>query len=173
MDSISEHEDRFRVLAERRIRDALESGELQVRGGPDQALDLDENPYVPEEWRTAFRVLKNAHYRPDWMELADEIEADLDAWRRAADVHFAYVRDQLAEVVGSPRGLLRLREVVAALKLRHARATAAHAAGLAEINRKIHRYNATVPSPGLKRWTIPADEEMARWAARLPAYLEY
>ncbi len=172
MDSASEHEDKFRMLAERRIRDGIVSGELRVPTGPDQVLDLEDNPYAPEDWRLVFRVLKNSHYRPDWMELADEIEQDIAAWRRAADTHFAEVRERLARAA-SPRGLGRLREEVASLKARHARATAWHARQIDEINRKIHRYNATVPSPSLMRGTIYAEEEMDRFAERLPAYLNY
>ena len=72
MDSVSEHEDKFRAMAERRIREAQDSGEFKVDTGPDKQLDLEENPFVPEEWRLAFRVLKSGNYRPDWIELASD-----------------------------------------------------------------------------------------------------
>jgi DNA-binding transcriptional MocR family regulator len=173
MDSVNEHGDKFRNMAERRIREALESGELQVEGGPDKQLDLEENPFAPEEWRLAFRVLKSGNYRPDWIELAGDIENDLAAWRTAADRHFAFLRRRLDALTADPGGLLRLREEVAALKLRHERATAYHARMMDEINQKIHRYNATVPASSLMRATLAADEEMRRFADRLPAYLNY
>jgi hypothetical protein len=35
MDSVSEHEDKFRAMAERRIREAQDSGEFKVDTGPD------------------------------------------------------------------------------------------------------------------------------------------
>ncbi|MGI8586843.1 MAG: DnaJ family domain-containing protein [Chloroflexia bacterium] len=165
--------DRFRILAERRIRDAIESGEFRVKTGPDQVLDLEENPYIEEDWRMVFHVLRNGHFRPDWMEVADEIDQDLAAWRQAADDHFRFLRERLEAATCTFRGTMRLREEVAALKLRHQRATAHHAEMIEEINRKIHRYNATVPAPGLMRGTILADEAMRRWHDRLPAYLEY
>ena len=173
MDSVSEHEDKFRALAERRIRDALESGELKVEGGPDKKLDLEENPFVPDEWRLAFRVLKSGNFRPDWIELANEIENDLAAWRTAADRHFAFLRQRLDALTADAGGLRRMREEVAALKQRHVRATAYHAHMLDEINRKIHRYNATVPVNSLMRPTLARDDEMRRFADRLPAYLNY
>ncbi len=165
--------DRFRILAERRIRDAIEAGEFQVKTGPDQVLDLEENPYIEEDWRMAFLVLRNVHFRPDWMEVADEVDQDLAAWRLAADAHFRLLRERLDSVTRTHSGIMHLREEVAALKLRHQRATAHHAKMIEEINRKIHRYNATVPAPGLMRGTIPPDEAMRRWNDRLPAYLEY
>ncbi|HMA37580.1 MAG TPA: DnaJ family domain-containing protein [Chloroflexia bacterium] len=173
MDATSEHEDKFRIVAEHRIREALESGALDVKTGPDQILDLEDNPYVPADMRMSYHLLKNSHYRPDWMVLGDEIDADLAAWRRAADQHFAFLRDRLDALTTERGGLRRMREEIAALKQRHQRATAHHAQGLAEINRKIHRYNATVPAPGLMRGTLFADDEMHRFADRLPAYLTY
>jgi hypothetical protein len=173
MDSVSEHEDKFRAMAERRIREALDSGEFKVDTGPDKQLDLEENPFVPEEWRLAFRVLKSGNYRPDWIELASDIENDLAAWRTAADRHFAFLRRRLDALTADAGGLRRMREEVAALKLRHARATTYHARMMDEINQKIHRYNATVPVTSLMRPTLSADEEMRRFADRLPAYLNY
>ncbi|MDQ2810106.1 MAG: DUF1992 domain-containing protein [Chloroflexota bacterium] len=172
MDFTNEHEDKHHILSERRIRDALQSGELQTDLGPSRRLDLEDNPHVPEDMRLAFKVMQNSHFRPDWMELGDEIDGDMTAWRQAADRHFATVRDRLD---GATRGggLHRLRDEVTALKLRHHKATAHHAAAIAEINSKIHRYNATVPTAGLLRGTINADEAMRAFADRLPAYLTY
>lgn len=173
MDAVGEQEDKLRLIAERRIREAMETGEFNVQGGPDERLDLEENPYVPEDMRLAFKVLQNSHYRPDFVELADEIEQEIAALRLAADNHFRYLRERLDSLVGSPRGIRRMREEVAALKLRHARATAHHAQTIEEINHKIHRYNATVPAPNLMRGTLIAEDEMCRFADRLPAYLNY
>jgi hypothetical protein len=123
--------------------------------------------------RLAFRVLKGSNYRPDWMELGDEIERDLAAWRSGADRHFAYLRERLDYVAGHPGGIRVLREEVASLKLLHKRMTTQYAHTMDEINRKIHRYNATVPSPSLMRGTLFVDEEMHRFTDRLPAYLTY
>ncbi len=171
MDTTNEYDDKHRMLAERRIRDALQSGELQTEIGPNQRLDLEDNPYVPEDMRLAFKVMRNSHYRPDWMELGDEIDHDIAAWQQAADRHFATVRERLDRA--TQRGLHLLRDEVSALRTRHRRATADHAAALAEINSKIHRYNATVPTDSLMRGTIPADAAMRAFADRLPAYLNY
>ena len=171
MDTTNEHVDKHRILSERRIRDALQSGELQTDIGPNRQLDLEDNPHVPEDMRLAFKVMQNSHFRPDWMELGDEIDGDLTAWRQAADRHFATLHDRLDRA--TQRGIHRLRDEVTALKVRHHKATAQHAAAIAEINSKIHRYNASVPTDSLLRGTINADEAMRAFADRLPAYLTY
>jgi len=171
MDSTNEHDDKHRILSERRIRDALQSGELQTELGPTRQLDLEDNPYVPEDMRLAFKVMQNSHFRPDWMELGDEIDQDIADWRQTADRHFALLRERLDRA--TRRDLHRLRDEVRDLQQRHRKATAQHAAAIAEINRKIHRYNATVPTDSLLRGTINADEARRAFADRLPAYLNY
>ena len=51
-------------LAERRIVEAIERGELSGLPGEGLPLDLDDDVLVPAELRTAYRVLKNAGYVP-------------------------------------------------------------------------------------------------------------
>jgi hypothetical protein len=48
------------LLAERKIAEAAERGELDGLPGAGRPLDLEEDPLVPEEMRMANRVLKNA-----------------------------------------------------------------------------------------------------------------
>ncbi len=171
MDTTNEHEDKHRILSERRIRDALQSGELQTELGPTRRLDLEDNPYVPEDMRLALKVMQNSHLRPDWMELGDEIDHDIAAWRQAADRHFALLRERLDQA--TRRDLHRLRDEVRDLQQRHARLSRQHAAAIDEINAKIHRYNATVPTDSLLRGTINTAEALRAFADRLPAYLNY
>lgn len=69
----------FKKIAENRIREAMERGEfndLELKGKP---LELKENPFVPEELRITYRMLKNAGYLPKEVELRKEI-AELEAY---------------------------------------------------------------------------------------------
>jgi hypothetical protein len=52
------------IVAERRIEEAVARGELQGLPGEGTALDLWEDPLVPEELRMARRILKNASLEP-------------------------------------------------------------------------------------------------------------
>jgi hypothetical protein len=172
-DHLNEREDRFRAIAERRIQEAITEGDFDNLPGAGQPLRVEENPYVPEEWRLAFKVLENAGVVPDWVALANEIDAGVTAWREYGDNHFATLNTRLARAVSHPGALRRLREEVAAMKAMHRRATEHHATMLAELNRKIHYYNAIIPSDSLQRATFLPDAEMRAWADRLPAYLNY
>ena len=50
----------LQLIAERRIDEAVERGELQGLPGEGAPLDLYEDPLVPEEMKMAKRILKNA-----------------------------------------------------------------------------------------------------------------
>jgi hypothetical protein len=53
-------------LAEQRIQEAELRGEFNDLPGAGQPLQLEEdNPFIPSELRTAYRVLKNAGYLPE------------------------------------------------------------------------------------------------------------
>jgi len=64
----------FKRIAEERIREAMEMGlfdELEYKGKP---IEIKEDPFVPEELRIAYRMLKNAGFVPKEVELRKEIE---------------------------------------------------------------------------------------------------
>ncbi|PKE27510.1 hypothetical protein CWS43_26450 [Rahnella sp. AA] len=58
---------------EKHIKEAQENGEFDNLPGSGQPLILDDDSGVPEELRTAYRILKNAGYLPP--ELQDRKEA--------------------------------------------------------------------------------------------------
>ena len=81
------------LLAEKKIAEAIERGELDDLPGAGRPLELDDDALVPEELRLAYRILKNAGYVPaevgELNELAQlerlvaEGEADAEAQSRA------------------------------------------------------------------------------------------
>ena len=64
------------ALAESRILEAIERGELDDLPGAGRPLDLEDDRFVPPELRAAYRVLKNAGYVPP----------EVDALRQIADL---------------------------------------------------------------------------------------
>jgi hypothetical protein len=61
------------LIAERKIVEALERGELANLPGEGRPLELDDDTLVPEDLRTAYRILKNAGYVPPEVEALAEI----------------------------------------------------------------------------------------------------
>lgn len=60
-------------LAEARIREAAERGELDNLPGAGQPLELDDDRMVPQELRMAYRILKNANCLPPELDARREI----------------------------------------------------------------------------------------------------
>lgn len=71
-------------LAEQRIRDAQARGDFDALPGAGRPLDLDEPPFVPEDIRMAYRILKNAGFLPPEIEARRELHA---ASRSVAEAH--------------------------------------------------------------------------------------
>jgi hypothetical protein len=91
-------------LVEERIRMAIQDGAFDDLPGRGRPLDLGDDALVPAEMRPAYRVLKNAGYIPEELELRRQI-ADvqellgqaLDAEeRRLASGRLALLRMRLA-----------------------------------------------------------------------------
>lgn len=65
--------DAFALIAERRIREAMEQGAFDNLEGAGRPLDFSEDRRVPRELRTIYRILKNAGCLPPEIELRKEI----------------------------------------------------------------------------------------------------
>jgi hypothetical protein len=161
-------------IAERRIQEAIEAGVFDNLEGMGKPLaDQEDNPFVPDDMRVAFKVLQNSGYAPDWMTLAQEIEEDLERLRWAADYHFRTLREELAEIGANPYAVKRLRLELERLRGMHKRAARQHREAVEGINRKINTFNQTVPIASLLRVPLPVEDEMAKFEDRMPAYLSY
>lgn len=60
-------------IAEARIREAIERGDLRGLPGEGKPLDLDDDSAIPEELRAAYRILKNAGFLPLELQLRKEL----------------------------------------------------------------------------------------------------
>ena len=65
--------DIFRKIAERKICEAIEKGVFESLPGKGNPLDFEDETWIPEDLRVAYRVLKNAGYIPHELELRKEI----------------------------------------------------------------------------------------------------
>lgn len=80
----------FTAIAEQRIEQARDRGELDNIPGAGKPLPLDDDTLVPPENRMAFRLLKNSGYLPQ--EVADrrEIRSILDMLEYCEDERTRY-----------------------------------------------------------------------------------
>jgi hypothetical protein len=104
------------ALAEERIREALERGELDDLPGSGRPLELDEDALVPAELRAAYRVLRNAGFVPPELESHRELRdvqallgaagGELERTRLIARIDFLLSRT----AAGRAHGDLRMQE---------------------------------------------------------------
>ncbi|OXM16080.1 DnaJ family domain-containing protein [Paenibacillus herberti] len=62
-------------IAEEKIREAMERGELCDLKGKGKPLELDDLSHVPEELRAGYRLLKNAGMVPEEVQLSRDISS--------------------------------------------------------------------------------------------------
>ncbi len=101
------------ALAEQRIAEAIERGELDNLPGAGRPLVLDDDADVPPELRVAYRLLKNAGMVPPEVELRRELAnaeqllalASTPEDRTAAYRRWRLLETRLAMTAGSRRNL--------------------------------------------------------------------
>ena len=61
-------------IAEQRIQEAINRGELRDLPGEGRPLQLDDDSAIPEELRVAYRILKNAGFLPPELQWRRELQ---------------------------------------------------------------------------------------------------
>lgn len=72
-------------LAEARIEEAIERGELDDLPGAGRPLVLDDDSMIPPELRAAYRLLKNSGHIPPELQLRKDIRAAEQLLLHASD----------------------------------------------------------------------------------------
>src|SRR5437016_10186628 len=69
--------DPFRLIADRKIQEAMDEGAFENLSGRGQPLPLEEEPFEDPSLRMAHRLLRNNGFAPAWIEDGKDIDADL------------------------------------------------------------------------------------------------
>ncbi len=64
----------LRIIAERKISQAIQNGELHVEGWQGKPLPQEDNSHIPPDLRMAYKMLKNSGYLPPEIETKKEIQ---------------------------------------------------------------------------------------------------
>ena len=81
--------DPFRLIADRKIHEAMEEGAFENLSGTGRPLRLEEDPFEDPSVRMAHRLLRNNGFAPAWIEEGRDIDMVADrllADRRAGHV---------------------------------------------------------------------------------------
>jgi hypothetical protein len=100
------------LFVERKLEEAARAGAFDRLPGAGTPIDLTENPYVPADWRLAFKILADHHIVPEFVERRKEIERirdEIDGLKRDRS------RDLEWRRLACRNRLVRLAEAVEAL----------------------------------------------------------
>ena len=94
--------DIFAKIAEEKIKEAMENGEFDNLPGKGKPLKLEEDAWIPEDLRMAYKLLKNAGCIPPELELRNEIinmralidtiDDDQERLRRLRELNFKIMK---------------------------------------------------------------------------------
>jgi hypothetical protein len=74
-------------IAEQRIAKAIEEGSLKIDGWKNRPLPLDDDSFVPDDMKMAYKILKNSGYVPPEVETRKEIHKLEDLIVKTEDSH--------------------------------------------------------------------------------------
>jgi hypothetical protein len=74
-------------IAEQRIAKAIEEGSLKIDGWKNKPLPLDDDSFVPDDLKMAYKILKNSGYVPPEVETRKEIQKLEDLIVKTEDSH--------------------------------------------------------------------------------------
>jgi hypothetical protein len=63
----------FAKIAERRIMEAIENGEFENLEGKGKPISFEDETWIPEDLRIAYKILKNAGCIPPELEFRNEV----------------------------------------------------------------------------------------------------
>jgi hypothetical protein len=132
--------------------------EAEFHGKP---LDLSENPFVPEDQRMAYKIMKDNDVVPEWIGDNREIREAINAARRELERSHARFQDTLRKLAN--------RVDVDAIYARHAAhgnwdiARERFRQEGARINKLIETYNFRVPISQLQRLYFNVERELGRF----------
>ena len=133
----------WRGLIEQRIQEGIEKGLFDNLPGAGKPLNLDDDAFVPEDMRMAFRLLRSNGLAPLWVELNKEI------------------RDDLARLARFRAHLYERRDRTNALQRDHLRKE--YIDRIHDINGKILNYNIVAPSSQVHFRMLILEEELAKF----------
>ncbi len=147
-------------LVERKIREARKWGMFDELPGKGRPLDLKENPFLDPSRRTAYKLLQNQGFAPEWIELDKEIRVELDRLCQRLAEGERWYDGAIAALEGSANH--QAEEERAWVEVYWERRLNSLASRIDELNEKIWLFNLKVPIASLQRRRVSIKEELQR-----------
>ena len=133
------------------IQAAIQKGEFKNLPGEGQPLKLDPNAFSQDEWQLAHHLLKENGFAPEFIEIRQSIEADLEAAR--ADLRRACRWRKQAREKGESEDWVRSEFQRAQSQFRER---------ITDLNHRIRDYNLIIPAQAFHRSPLNAPGEQQK-----------
>ena len=101
----------FAKIAEERIREAMQRGDFADLPGKGKPLRLEDDSKIPSDLRMAYKILKNAGYVPEEIELLKQINSTRDLLKHCSDEKEKYQQIQKLNLLITRMNMRRARPV--------------------------------------------------------------
>lgn len=147
-------EQEYHDLVGRRIEEAIRNGAFDNLRGKGKPLNLQRNPFVPEEWEMAYSIMEANNIAPEWIGDRAEVLRRIDAFRlKVREAVTGYQAQQAAAVDALARGQTAQQWVEQIKQLE---------TQLVALNRQIELVNFKQPTIHLEIFKLRLDEELTR-----------
>ena len=143
---------------EERLRRLAEAGELSGLPGEGRPFAAEDLAGDDASW-AAFRLMKNNRVIPGWSQDRIDIDRELDRLRSRCRAHRSWLIARARRLRSAPGD--RVIELSRITALEDERFTAEVESSVRELNVRLDRYNAIVPSPSLALLPIRVGELLA------------
>jgi DnaJ family protein C protein 28 len=150
-------------LVESKIRAAQEEGKFDNLRGRGQPLKLDEDPFEDPAWEMANDLLQQGGFLPDWLELGQTLQAQLEQARAALRRSRRWHSEALAAL--GERKDLAAQQQRNHLAAEWDRAQTQFRTSFARLNQEILTYNLKVPLDRFQRRRLDVEQELERLLA--------
>lgn len=138
----------------RRIEEAMRNGAFDNLRGKGKPLNLQRNPYVPEEMEMAYSIMQKNDIAPEWiydraalLRRIEDFRIQLREWVASYRATHTQAGDALLRARAAETWHLHVREAEAVI---------------VDLNRRIATVNLKQPLPQLEIFKLRLDEELAR-----------
>ncbi len=101
----------FEIIAERRIRQAMEEGAFENLEGKGRPLIFEDDSMIPPDLRMAYKILKNAGFVPPAVQNDKEIKQALDLLEELDDERERYTQVTKLNLMITKGNMMRQRPI--------------------------------------------------------------
>lgn len=149
----------WRIIAERKLNEAIAQGFFDNLPGTGRPLNLSDNPFEPAEERLSNSILKNAGFVPPWAELGRQIDRARDRVDAERDRLLAIAqRHSRRNSLTNPPSSGHADSDDSGLAMR----VSDFLQAITDLNRAIDDFNLAVPVLTLQQPRLSAMDEMKR-----------